>query len=102
MIATQNQDQGKPVTGPSGNGKETAMVLLKQVEIYGQRFEFRSIDGGRTWSSEPRSLIAYKRRKEAARADVQKRFAEMAEDVGGPDPDEWFELNLPDGSVGDS
>jgi hypothetical protein len=31
--------------------------MLKQVEIKGQRFELYSVDDGRTWSSNPRSLV---------------------------------------------
>lgn len=68
--------------------------MLKQAELYGQRFEFRSIDGGRTWSSDPRSLIAFKKRQERAFADVQKRFELMDEQASNLDPDDFFQLCL--------
>lgn len=32
--------------------------MLKQIEIKGQRFELYGADKGRTWSSNPRSLVA--------------------------------------------
>jgi hypothetical protein len=69
-------------------------VMLKQVELQGKRFEFCSVDGGRTWSSDPRSLIAYKRRRERARADLRKMFDHIVDDGAGPEPDEICEVNL--------
>jgi len=68
--------------------------MLKQVELQGKRFEFCSVDGGRTWSSDPRSLIAYKRRRERARADLRKMFEHVVEDVAEPEPDAICEVNL--------
>ena len=31
--------------------------MVKQIDIYGQRFELYSPDEGRIWSSDPRSII---------------------------------------------
>ncbi len=74
--------------------------MLRQIEICGQRFELRTLDDGRTWASDPRSLIAYRRRQEAARLDLQKRFAMMEENIPGPDPDYFCELEFPKGFAG--
>jgi hypothetical protein len=60
--------------------------MLKQIEIKGQRFELFSPDRGRTWSSHPRSLVAYGRRKKTARWDLQKSFEHIG-DISDPDPD---------------
>jgi hypothetical protein len=68
--------------------------MLKQVELDGKRFEFCSIDGGRTWSSDPRALIAYKRRREHARDDLRKSFEQIVDDVAEPEPDSICEVNL--------
>jgi hypothetical protein len=68
--------------------------MLKQVELQGKRFEFCSIDGGRTWSSDPRALIAYKRRRERARDDLRKMFEHVVEDGAEPEPDAICEVNL--------
>ncbi|HEY3303118.1 MAG TPA: hypothetical protein VGL70_06240 [Candidatus Binatia bacterium] len=68
--------------------------MLKQVELQGKRFEFCSVDGGRTWSSDPRALIAYKRRRERARADLRKMFEQVVEDGAEPEPDAIYEVNL--------
>lgn len=76
--------------------------MLKQVEFHGKRFEFCSVDGGRTWSTDPRSLIAFKRRQEVAREELRKRFEGVAENIPDPDPDNIFQLRLPKGSAGTS
>lgn len=68
--------------------------MLKQVEMQGKRFEFCSIDGGRTWSSDPRALVAYKRRREKARTDLRKSFEQIVVDVAEPEPDTICEVNL--------
>ena len=65
--------------------------MLKQIEINGQRFELYSRDKGRTWSSNPRSLVAYRRRKETARSELQKRFEHIRE-IQDPDPDNLSEI----------
>ena len=54
--------------------------MIKQIEIHGQRFELYSPDEGRTWSSSPRSIVAYRRRKKKLRLELQKRFERI--DVG--------------------
>ncbi len=69
--------------------------MMKQVEIQGQRFELCTIDGGRTWSSNALSLVAFRRRQEAARGDLRKRFEMMNEEILGPDPDYYCELEFP-------
>ena len=60
--------------------------MLKQIEIKGQRFELYSPDQGRTWSSNPRSLVAYGRRKRTAWSELQRSF-ERLRDISDPDPD---------------
>jgi len=60
--------------------------MLKQIEIKGQRFELYSPDKGHTWSSNPGSLVAFWRRKQKARSDLQKKFEHIG-DVQDPDPD---------------
>lgn len=69
--------------------------MLKQVEIQGQRFELYTLDGGRTWSSSPRSIVAFRRRQETARRDLRKRFEMMHEEIPGPDPDYYCQLEFP-------
>jgi hypothetical protein len=68
--------------------------MLKQVELQGKRFEFCSVDGGRTWSSDPRALIAYKRRRERARADLRKMFEQVVVDAAEPEPESICEVNF--------
>jgi len=68
--------------------------MLKQVELQGKRFEFCSVDGGRTWSSDPRALIAYKRRRERARADLRKMFEQVVDEASEPEPVSICEVNL--------
>jgi hypothetical protein len=65
--------------------------MLKQIEINGQRFELYSPDKGRTWSSHPRPLVAYGRRKKTALSEVQKRFEHIGE-IQDPDPDNLSEI----------
>ena len=65
--------------------------MLKQIEINGQRFELYSRDKGRTWSSNPRSLVAYMRRKETARSELRKSF-ELIDEIQDPDPDNLSEI----------
>ena len=60
--------------------------MLKQVEINGQRFELYSPDKGRTWASNPRSLVAYGRRKKTALSKLQESFERVGE-LQDPDPD---------------
>jgi hypothetical protein len=65
--------------------------MLKQIEIKGQRFELYSPDKGRTWSSNPRSLVAYGRRKKTACSELQKSFEHIG-DIPDPDPDNLSEI----------
>lgn len=74
-------------------GGRTAM--LKQIEVHGHRFEFCSVDGGRTWSSDFRSLVAYKRRQTRARAEAQKAVERMHDEIPGLDPGDLDLLSLP-------
>lgn len=74
--------------------------MLKQIEVYGQRFEFCSLDGGRTWSSDLRSLVAYKRRRESACAAAQRALARMQEETSNLDPSDLYQLSLPKGLCG--
>ena len=68
--------------------------MLKQIEICGQRFELYSPDQGRTWSSSPRSNVAYGQRKKMLRLELQKRF-ERIDEMQDPDPDNITELEIP-------
>jgi len=51
--------------------------MIKQIEIYGQRVKLYSSDKGRTWSSSPQSIVAYKRRKKTLSLELRKRFERM-------------------------
>ena len=68
--------------------------MLKQIEICGPRFELYSPDQGRTWSSSPRSIVAYGQRKKMLRLELQKRF-ERIDEMQDPDPDNITELEIP-------
>ena len=57
--------------------------MMKQIEIHGQRIEVYSPDKGRTWSSNPRSIVAYGQRKQLLRLELQKGFERID---GIPDP----------------
>jgi hypothetical protein len=67
--------------------------MMKQIEIHGQRFELYSPDKGRTWSSSPRSIVAYGRRKKMLRLELQKRF-ERIDEMQDFDPN-FSELEIP-------
>ena len=73
--------------------------MLKQIELQGKRFEACSIDGGRTWSSDPRSLVAYKRRREQARAELRKLFDQIIGDTAEPEPDSICEVRMDNSSL---
>jgi hypothetical protein len=53
--------------------------MMKQIEIHGQRIELYSPDKGRTWSNNPRSIVAYGRRKEMLRLELQEGFERIDE-----------------------
>jgi hypothetical protein len=50
-----------PFVTTRGTGQEVPMT--KHVEIDGHSFKLYSLDKGRIWSSSPRSIVAYGRRK---------------------------------------
>lgn len=51
--------------------------MKKIIKIHGQRVELYSIDEGRTWSSNPQSIVAYGQRQETLRLEVQQKFARI-------------------------
>ena len=53
--------------------------MMKQIEVHGQRVKLYSLDEGRTWSSNPQSIVAYGRRKELSRLELQNSFARIDE-----------------------
>jgi hypothetical protein len=67
--------------------------MLKQIEINGQRFELYSPDKGRTWSSSPRSIVAFGRRKKMLSLELRKRF-ELMDEMQDPDPDNSMSLRF--------
>ena len=63
--------------------KDSAKAMTKQIDIHGQRVQLYSLDEGRTWSSSPQSIGAFKQRKTMLRLELQKSFERME---GMPDP----------------
>ena len=51
--------------------------MKKRIDIHGQLVELYSADQGRTWTSNPQSIIAYGQRKAMLRADLKQRFARI-------------------------
>ena len=51
--------------------------MKKIIEIHGQRVELYSLDEGRTWSSNPQSIVAYEQRREILRLEIQQKFARI-------------------------
>lgn len=74
--------------------------MLKQVEIHGQRFELYTPDGGRTWASNPRSIVAFRRRREQAVAELRKKLELIDDDVLSFDPDDTYQVDFSNGSAG--
>jgi hypothetical protein len=68
--------------------------MMKQIEVHGQRVELYSLDEGRTWSSNPQLIVAYGRRKELLRMELQDSFARIDE-MRDFDPDNFSELDTP-------
>ena len=66
--------------------------MMKQIEVHGRRVKLYSPDGGRTWSSNPQSIVAYGRRKKMLRLELQTSFARI-DDMGDLDPDNFSELD---------
>ncbi len=73
--------------------------MMKQIEILGQRIELYSPDKGRTWSSSPRSLVAYGQRKKMLRLELQTRF-ERIDEMQDPEPNNFSELGIPKSLIG--
>ena len=59
--------------------------MKKRIDIHGQRVELYSLDEGRTWSSNPQSIVAYGQRKELLLLELKQRFARIDE-MQEPDP----------------
>ena len=68
--------------------------MMKQIEVHGRQIKLYSPDGGRTWSSNPQSIVAYGQRKELLRLELQNRFAGIDE-MRDLDPDNFSELDTP-------
>jgi len=73
--------------------------MIKQIEIYGYRVELYSPDKGRTWSSNPRAIVACGQRKKMLRFELQKGFARIDE-ILDPDPNNLSELEIPKNLIG--
>jgi len=73
--------------------------MMKQIEIHGQRIEVYSPDKGRTWSSNPRSIVAYGQRKKMLRLELQNRF-ERIDEMQDPDPNKIGEFAIPRSRIG--
>lgn len=69
--------------------------MTKQIDIHGQRVQLYSPDNGRTWSSSPQSIVAYRQRKTMLRLDLQKRFQHMDDGMQDPDPNYIGALDVP-------
>ncbi len=74
--------------------------MTKQIDIHGQRVQLYSPDNGRTWSSSPQSIIAYRQRKTMLRLELQKRFQHMDDGVQDPDPNYIGALDVPRTFIG--
>jgi len=68
--------------------------MTKQIDIHGQRVQLYSPDKGRTWSSSPQSIVAYRQRTTMLRLELQKQFERLGE-VPDPDPNNFTELEIP-------
>jgi hypothetical protein len=68
--------------------------MMKQIEIHGRRVKLYSPDGGRNWSSNPQSIVAYGQRKELLRLELQNSFARIDE-MRDLDPDNFSGLDTP-------
>ncbi|HET7004163.1 MAG TPA: hypothetical protein VFK65_01635 [Candidatus Binatia bacterium] len=49
--------------------------MNKTIAIHGQHVILYSSDEGRTWSSNPQSIIAYEQRRQILRLEIQQKFA---------------------------
>jgi len=73
--------------------------MTKQIQIHGRRVQLYSLDNGRTWSSSPQSVVAYRQRQRTLRLDLQKRFARI-DDMQDPDPNTIAEIDLSSSTIG--
>ncbi|MDO8700529.1 MAG: hypothetical protein Q7J56_02635 [Deltaproteobacteria bacterium] len=73
--------------------------MTKQIEIHGQRVQLYSPDKGRTWSSNPRSIVAYGQRKKMLRLELQQRF-ERIDEKQDPDTNNIGEFAISRSRVG--
>jgi len=73
--------------------------MKKRVDIHGQRVELHSSDQGRSWSSNPQSIIAYAQRKEILRMELKQRFARIDE-MQEPDAYGDFGYEMPNRLTG--
>jgi len=89
----------RAITSPQTPTKALENFMKKQIEIHGQRVELCSSDEGRTWSSNPQSIVAYVQRKTMLRMELQKRFARIDE-MQDPDPNNIAELEIPMSLIG--
>ncbi|MGZ8488062.1 MAG: hypothetical protein ACXWW4_05990 [Candidatus Binatia bacterium] len=69
--------------------------MTKQIDIHGQRVQLYSPDKGRTWSSSPQSIIAYRQRKTMLRLELQKRFERIDDGMQDPEPNYVGALEVP-------
>ena len=74
--------------------------MTKQVEIHGQRVQLYSLDEGRTWSSSPRSIVAYRQRQTMLRLELRKRFERIDDGMQDPDPNYIGALEVPRNFIG--
>ena len=70
------------------------ITTMKQIEVHGRRVRLYSPDGGRTWSSNSQSIVAYGQRKELLRLELQNTFKRIDE-MRDLDPDNFSELDTP-------
>ena len=73
--------------------------MMKKIENHRQRIELYSPDKGRTWSSNPRSIVAYGQRKKMLRLELQNGF-ERIDEMQDPDPNNFSELEIPKSLIG--
>lgn len=74
--------------------------MTKQIDIHGKRVQLYSLDDGRTWSSSPQSIIAYRQRKTTLRLELQKRFEHIDDGMQDPDPNYIGALEVPRNFIG--
>lgn len=74
--------------------------MIKQVEVHGHRVKLYGLDGGRTWSSSPQSIVAYRHRKRILRRDLQKTFERLGEIPDfDPNTDSGLGINPSPGTI---